>query len=805
MESSTNIETFISYARKDGLVHAERLERELPNTWRDKRNLDPFKDFTAEIERAIDACKQVIVVITPDTMREDSFVRRELARAVRKKKPIIVVRFDDIDPPIIVETNTWSEWFKNGWDKTLDEIRRWITTFVPSFKSPQLVAALHNDPYRDYLGTLYDSIIDYLDQVIIKEVTLKANHTKDAVANEVRHSPLGNLYRRNSINEPEVRIETLREGLEHFKGRLLLLGEPGAGKTVSLLAAARDAVVRRLNDPKAPLPVWLRCTEWPSEHKTSLADWIKQQHHLTLTTFDDTFIFFDGFDELGTNRIRKIKDIDGKEREEGYDPRPLFLDIIPSTGKILLSCRIKEYEDFGTKVNLKGAVRLRPLEDSQIQAYLIDLPDLWAAISSDADLLNMMRTPLLLSLFAFGYRDAPEDVRALRDLNTAELSEVIFKRYVEERYNHEERRLQEMGQKSPFTLDEIYELIGRAAMRNASSGLNVKDNILSYDDFKPVYPAPRFDYHDSIYKFIKYATLIHLVVPINRTVRFIHLRLRDHFVRKFCYPRVIDTNYYDWRDNKPSPVLALASLPNAEAFDIVLEQITNLNNYICRDVVLALGRIGDSRAVEPLIAALEHTHNDVLDNVVKALGQIKDVRAIEPLIALFERADGYLRYITAISLGEIGSPVFDVLIIRINDKNSDIRMGVLEALGQTGDTRAIDPLLTILQNVVEDESGIRCIAAQALGQIGNQRAVDPLINALNDYDVDVRGYAALALAQIGDNKAVKPLTMLLDDFYEEFSFSRETPSSYSQTALEVIGTPEALKALEDWRKRQDNR
>jgi hypothetical protein len=73
------IETFISYARKDGLTHAEYLERALPDTWRDKRNLDPFKDFTAEIERAIDACRQVVAVITPDTTREDSFVRRELA------------------------------------------------------------------------------------------------------------------------------------------------------------------------------------------------------------------------------------------------------------------------------------------------------------------------------------------------------------------------------------------------------------------------------------------------------------------------------------------------------------------------------------------------------------------------------------------------------------------------------------------------------------------------------------------------------------------------------------------------------
>lgn len=122
----TNFETFISYARKDGLEHAERLERELPNTWRDKRGIDPTKDFTVEIERAIEACKQVIVCITTDTLREDSFVRREIVYAQLCKKPIIVVRFEDVLTPITVVNNTWIDQFKLGWEQTLAEIRRWM-------------------------------------------------------------------------------------------------------------------------------------------------------------------------------------------------------------------------------------------------------------------------------------------------------------------------------------------------------------------------------------------------------------------------------------------------------------------------------------------------------------------------------------------------------------------------------------------------------------------------------------------------------------------------------------------------------
>jgi len=49
---------FISYARKDGAVNAERIDRTLAGagftTWRDTRGIDPTADFTAEIEKAID-------------------------------------------------------------------------------------------------------------------------------------------------------------------------------------------------------------------------------------------------------------------------------------------------------------------------------------------------------------------------------------------------------------------------------------------------------------------------------------------------------------------------------------------------------------------------------------------------------------------------------------------------------------------------------------------------------------------------------------------------------------------------------
>ena len=77
---------FISYSRRDGNTLPERLEKALRdrgfNIWRDIRDLDPAKDFTADIEQGIEAASHVVVCVTADSKREDSFVRREIQYAL---------------------------------------------------------------------------------------------------------------------------------------------------------------------------------------------------------------------------------------------------------------------------------------------------------------------------------------------------------------------------------------------------------------------------------------------------------------------------------------------------------------------------------------------------------------------------------------------------------------------------------------------------------------------------------------------------------------------------------------------------
>jgi len=55
------------------------------------------------------------------------------------------------------------------------------------------------------------------------------------------------------------------------------------------------------------------------------------------------------------------------------------------------------------------------------------------------------------------------------------------------------------------------------------------------------------------------------------------------------------------------------------------------------------------------------------------------------------------------------------------------------------------------------------VAALALGEIGDSRAVEPLINALGDENWEVRSTVAKALGKISDDRAIQPLINLLND------------------------------------------
>jgi HEAT repeat protein len=81
----------------------------------------------------------------------------------------------------------------------------------------------------------------------------------------------------------------------------------------------------------------------------------------------------------------------------------------------------------------------------------------------------------------------------------------------------------------------------------------------------------------------------------------------------------------------------------------------------------------------------------------------------------------------------------------LEDKDSFVRRDAAEALVKIG-ASAVLPLIAALkdQNML-----VRDGAASALGKIGDRRAVEPLMTVLNDEDWNVRYYATKALEELG--------------------------------------------------------
>ena len=191
-----------------------------------------------------------------------------------------------------------------------------------------------------------------------------------------------------------------------------------------------------------------------------------------------------------------------------------------------------------------------------------------------------------------------------------------------------------------------------------------------------------------------------------------------------------------------------------------------------------------ARDVRGLIRLLKHRDLDVQYGAAEALGEIGDSGAVEPLIAALKN-DEYsgVRWKAAEALSKIGSPAVESLIGALRHHDDDVRWKAAIALGEIGDPRAIDPLIMLL---CDQDRFVKSHAALALGAIG-EPAVTPLLRALREGDGNLRWGAAIALGKIHDPRAIEPLIHALADKYENVR-------AESATSLAAMGKP-ALEPL----------
>ncbi|MEM8861042.1 MAG: BTAD domain-containing putative transcriptional regulator, partial [Chloroflexota bacterium] len=214
------------------------------------------------------------------------------------------------------------------------------------------------------------------------------------------------------INRPETKRklrppqQSITEIFEAEGRGLLILGEPGAGKTTSLLTLAADLLERAAADPAYPIPVLLPLASWCGQR---LEDWVPAQineQYRILPQFSADWVarnqlvlLLDGLDELPTEQQPDCVQAINRFRE-GHGLTP-----------IAVCARQADYDALPAPLNLNGAVALQPLDQGQIRDFLADqFAELQAFLLGERKLLKMAQSPLFLSLITrlFGRIPAAE-------------------------------------------------------------------------------------------------------------------------------------------------------------------------------------------------------------------------------------------------------------------------------------------------------------------------------------------------------------------------------------------------------------
>jgi HEAT repeat protein len=641
------------------------------------------------------------------------------------------------------------------------------------------------------------------------------------------------LYDPNSLEEEPHTPEGLLDEVLAREKRIILLGNPGLGKTTSLVHLAWQTARRTLrlgNSPARPdvnIPIYFELKYYGGEPELEVLlarriNEILRPRNLTLG-FDlsDSTRVLKAW--LGQSETRFLFLLDGlnEVRSEFHTAiRGLLRDILHSQHLVVVACREHDYDH--SLQEYAFAYVLEGLRPNEIENYLVRILGdpgqqlLRDLLMRDRRMETLGANPLMLWLISLIVRDAPQ-------LRLPANQGQLFQRVIEAMPHL--RTSEGIEPKKP--LDTIVLALSKLAFDMQSSGivtvdlselrrLNIPTSGESLVDVLTQAKEWRFLKSDG---------------RMGEQIEFLHQLFLEYFAASYLNAELRSGKNFDevlsgrifsepWDEvivmlagiiDQPVALIkwlgAQILINNQWAMAFLVKrcwETTAINNLDARLAVLQV-----------LFAALVKGRATVRRQAASALGVIRDPSAIDQLLVTLRYDRTGVAKSAADALAEIGKPAVVPLVNALTEQNRSVRRYAAYALGKIGDSKAIWPLLACLQDpndavrreaaaalrafcdptvishliaaLRDEDIDVRRSTADSLAKLGTD-AVLPLIDALRDKNAGVRMNAAYVLGAIGDARAVAPLIGSLQDLHVDIR-------RQAAHALGVISDPNAISHL----------
>jgi len=228
--------------------------------------------------------------------------------------------------------------------------------------------------------------------------------------------------------EPAADLHIL-DAYEKAQGKLLILGEPGSGKTTQLLQLVQALLERARRNDTYPIPVVFYLSSW-IEKRQPITKWLVEElsvkYHISPVLgqqwidSNQLLPLFDGLDEVDSSHYSAcVEALNIYLKEHGLVPT-------------VICSRSSNYLSQSRRLSLHSAVVVQPLTEQKIASYLQStgrrMEGLREGLNRAPNLKELAHTPLMLRVLATIYEG--DTVENTQITSTLEVQQRAFATYI---------------------------------------------------------------------------------------------------------------------------------------------------------------------------------------------------------------------------------------------------------------------------------------------------------------------------------------------------------------------------------------